>query len=149
MTPYRADPKERVFKKEALDEVTKIGVTKPAYTEWDAPIFFAHRKDGILWFLVDYCKLNSVSVCDAYPIRQMDQFMDSLVDSKVPPTLKAAAGIERSRSPRWTEIRVPSTRTLQIGACAIWDKACYRDVPPSHRRDTVVATLVTLPHLRR
>lgn len=45
----------------------KDNVAEPTLSEWDAPIFFAPRKDCSLWFWVNYQKLNADAVQESYP----------------------------------------------------------------------------------
>jgi len=44
------------------------GLIEPAHGAWSSPVIFVRKKDGISWFCVDYRKLNSITIQDAYPL---------------------------------------------------------------------------------
>jgi len=45
-----------------------------------------------LWFCVDYCKLNSVTIQDAYPLLCIDESLGTLTGSKYFSTLDLLSG---------------------------------------------------------
>lgn len=80
---YQAGPKARKLKKDEIAEMLDLEVIEPAQNKWTSPIVFALKKDGTLWFCVDYRKLNSVIVRDFYPILCMDECVDLLGVMKI------------------------------------------------------------------
>ena len=54
------------------------GIVELSTSDWAAPIELLKKRDGSLWFCVDYRKLNSVSQVDAYPMPRMDELIDNL-----------------------------------------------------------------------
>jgi len=60
---------------------------EPAHSEWSFPVVLVRKKDGSWRFCVDYCKLNSVTIQDAYPLPRIDESMDALAGSKYFSTL--------------------------------------------------------------
>lgn len=56
-----------------------------ANTEYASPIVFVPRKDGTLRFCVGYRTLNAVAERDLYPLPGMDEFIDSLGESRMFP----------------------------------------------------------------
>ena len=52
----------------------------------------ATKKDGSLRFCVDYCKFNSITRKDAYPLPRIDDSLDALNGSKWFSTLDLICG---------------------------------------------------------
>lgn len=50
------------------ENILAMNVIEPLQTECAAPVAFTPRKDGSLPICVDYCKVNSVTVPNSYPI---------------------------------------------------------------------------------
>lgn len=69
-----------------------LKVIKPAQNEWASPIIFAPKKDRSLLFYIDYRMLNAITVCDSYPIPQMDEYIYSLGEATVFTTVDANSG---------------------------------------------------------
>ena len=51
-----------------LKELLKAGIIKPSNSPWSNPIFFVRKKCGSLRLIVDFRKLNEISVTDNFPI---------------------------------------------------------------------------------
>lgn len=60
-----------------------MGGIELAETDWAAPIICNPRKKGYLCFCVEYWKMNSITVHHSYPIRRMDERIDSLGDTVI------------------------------------------------------------------
>jgi len=57
-------------------------VIEPAHSAWSSPVVLVRKKDGSWRFCVDYRKLNSVTIQDAYPLPRIDESLDALAGSK-------------------------------------------------------------------
>ena len=66
--PYRAGPKARELEEAEIKKQLEAKVIEPAQSEWGAPVLFVPKKCGKLRFCVDYRKLNSMTIKDAYPL---------------------------------------------------------------------------------
>ena len=70
----------------------KHGVIEESHSEWSAPIVLVKKKDGTLRLCVDYCRLNSISVMDAYPMPRIDELINRLGQAKFISTLDLNQG---------------------------------------------------------
>lgn len=65
---------------------------EPSTSEWRNPIVLVPKKDGSLRFCLDFCKLNSVSKFDPYPMPRVDEVVESLGRAKYLTTLDLCKG---------------------------------------------------------
>lgn len=61
-----------------IDKMLKCGVIEFLFSLWVFLIVLVCKKDGIICFCVDYCKLNFVMVKDFYLFLCIDDFIDVL-----------------------------------------------------------------------
>ena len=78
---YRNETSKHV--KEMLDQ----NVIQPSTRAWASPVVLVRKKDGQLRFCVDYRKLNQISKCEAFPLSNISDLLDSLTDAKLFSTL--------------------------------------------------------------
>lgn len=81
--PYRRIPpgmydEVRQHVKEMLD----VGAIQPSKSPYSSNIVLVRKKDGTLRFCIDYRKLNSRTVKDAYNLPRIDDTIDRLVGSR-------------------------------------------------------------------
>ena len=67
-------------------------IVAPSKSPWASPIVLVPKKDGSLWFCINYRKVNEVTHKDAYPIPRMDDALDSLAGSQCFSTLDLKSG---------------------------------------------------------
>jgi hypothetical protein len=75
-----------------VDDMLERGVIEPSSSPWASPIVLVKKKDGSTRFCVDYRKLNSLTVKDAYPLPRIDDTLDALCDAKWLSTMDLASG---------------------------------------------------------
>ena len=75
-----------------VDDLQKRGLIEPSDSPWAANVVLVNKKDGTKRFCVDYRKLNSVTIKDAYPVPRIDETLDALQGSKWFCTLDLASG---------------------------------------------------------
>eukprot|EP00731_Ephydatia_muelleri_P015573 Em0008g1293a len=70
----------------------RAGVIEPSSSEWASPIVLVGKKDGTLRFCIDYRRLNSESLADAYPMPRIDDLIDRLGKARYISTLDLTRG---------------------------------------------------------
>jgi hypothetical protein len=74
--PYRMSHKELKELKVQLEELLAKGYIKPNKSPYGAPVFFIHKKDGMLKMCVDYRAFNKVTMKNQYPLLRIDDLFD-------------------------------------------------------------------------
>ena len=91
--PQRRVP---IFKRQQIDEelekMLAQGIVEPSDSPWSALICLVKKKDGSVRFCIDFRRLNSVTVKDAYPLPRIDDTLDALSQSIWFSTLDLASG---------------------------------------------------------
>lgn len=91
--PYRRiSPNDYAEVKEHLQELQEAGVIRPSKSPFASPIVIVRKKDGKIRMCVDYRKLNSRTVRDAYPIPRIEESLDALGKAKYFSSLDLMSG---------------------------------------------------------
>ena len=61
--------------------MVKRKVIRKSNSPWTAPILLADKKNGNVWFCVDFCHLNEKTKKDSYPLPRMDEILAALGSS--------------------------------------------------------------------
>lgn len=110
--PYRV-PQQLVEKlQQEVEEMLRLRVIEPSYSEWCSPVVIIFKKDGSLRICIDFRKLNSISEFDAYPMPRIDDLLEKIGAAKYIGTLDLCKGywqvlLERS-SRTYTAFRTPA-----------------------------------------
>lgn len=75
-----------------VNQLLQEGLIAPSSSPWAAPIVVVRKTDGSLRLCVDYRKLNSNTVKDAFPIPRIEDAIDSMSKAKYFTTLDLASG---------------------------------------------------------
>ena len=59
-------------------QMLSSGVIHPSNSPWVSLVFMVKKKDGSLWFCVDFRQLNAATIKDAHPIPRIDDLLDAL-----------------------------------------------------------------------
>ena len=55
-----------------------LKVIQPSTSPWNFPIVIAPKKDGIMHFYINYCRLNAVTRKDKYPMPQIEDMIETV-----------------------------------------------------------------------
>ncbi|CAF4783695.1 unnamed protein product, partial [Rotaria magnacalcarata] len=66
--PFRYAPTGKQIIEQNLNEMLDQGIISPSTSPWASPVILVPKKDGSLRFCIDYRKLNTVTIRDAYPL---------------------------------------------------------------------------------
>ena len=68
------------------------GQIEPSDSPWVSPVVLVTKKDGLTRFCVDYRRLNSLTVKDAYPLPRIDDSLRLLGNQQWFSTMDRASG---------------------------------------------------------
>ena len=71
--PYQLPEHKRKVVREELAARLEMGVIEESNSAWCSPLVLVPKKDGTVWFCVDYRKVNDVSQFDAYPMPRVEE----------------------------------------------------------------------------
>ena len=89
---YRTPLSKRKLVEEAIADMLTENVIRPSESAWASPITLVPKRDGSTRFCVDYCKLNSVTIRDQYPLPQIQDIFDQVGGSTIFSSLDLKAG---------------------------------------------------------
>ena len=92
LPPYRLPHAYRDLVEKEIKEMLVAGVIEPSSSEWASPIVLVGKKDGTLRLCIDYRRLNSGSLTDAYPMPRIDDLIDRLGKARYISTLDLTRG---------------------------------------------------------
>ena len=79
---YTMTLKEEEALNQWLDEQLKAGLIVESKSRYAAPCFYIPKKDGLLWLVQDYRKLNQVTIKDKTPLPLIGEVIDKLKEAK-------------------------------------------------------------------
>ena len=62
-----------------LWEILESGAIRPSQRAWCNAVVLLQKKDGGLWFCIDFCCLNAHMKKDSYPLPRIQEALESLV----------------------------------------------------------------------
>jgi hypothetical protein len=97
---YRFPEIHKMEVEKQMEELLKQGIVQPSESPWNAPIWVVPKKldnDGKQkWRIVlDYRRLNQITLPDKYPLPNIEDIFDSLHDAKLFTTIDLASGFHQ------------------------------------------------------
>ncbi|CCO31697.1 Retrotransposable element Tf2 155 kDa protein type 1 [Rhizoctonia solani AG-1 IB] len=80
---YPMTPSETAALKEHVDSELAAGKNRPSTSSAGAPVMFVKRADGRLRLVVDYCRLNAITIKDRYALPRQDELIEKLRHAKI------------------------------------------------------------------
>ena len=80
---YKMSPLELEEAKKQIESMLEHGFIRPSDSPYGAPVLFVPKKDGSLWFCIDYRWLNKKTVKNRYPPPLPEKLFDRLGSTKV------------------------------------------------------------------
>ena len=74
--------KEKEALNQWLDKQLKAGLIVESKSRYAAPCFYIPKKDGSLWLVQDYRKLNQVTIKNKMPLSLIGEVIDKLKEAK-------------------------------------------------------------------
>jgi len=90
--PRRPPLSARQAEEDILNEMLQTGVIEPSNSPWSSPVCMVRKKDGSNRYCVDYRRLNSVTIKDAFPVPNVKDALDSLRGAKYFATIDLLSG---------------------------------------------------------
>lgn len=91
LPPRRLPIHQKEVAEQEINNMLDNGIIESSNSPWASPIVLAKKKDGTTRFCVDYRKLNSVTIKDAYPLPKIDESISSLSGARYFCTLDLAS----------------------------------------------------------
>ncbi len=67
--------------REYIDKNLTNGFIRPFKSSTGAPVLFTPKPDGTLRLCINYCRLNSMTIKNRYPLPLIDEILDCLSDA--------------------------------------------------------------------
>lgn len=90
--PRRVPLAQRQMVETEIQKMLDQNIIEPSSSPWASPIVLVKKQDNSIRFCVDYRKLNSVTIKDAYPLPKIGEALDTLAGAKYFCTLDLASG---------------------------------------------------------
>ena len=90
--PRRLPLHQRMEEEKQVEQMLARNVIETSDSPWSSPIVLVKKKDGTYRCCIDYRRLNSITVKDAYPLPRPDDCFDALYGSVWFSTLELCSG---------------------------------------------------------
>jgi len=133
--PYHLSRQEEEIMKEWLEGMIEAGMITKCSNQCPtaAPLMFVGKKDGSKRPVIDYRRLNDVTVRDSYPLPRIDQIMDQVRGSKIFSKFDMKSGYNQIRvkpGKEWLTAFVTSQGVFQMNVMTFG----FMNAPPVFQR---------------
>ena len=90
--PYRVSQAEREFLKKEMEDMLANGIIEHSTSEWSAPVIVIPKKDKTKRVVVDYRKLNAVTLGQQWPVPIQQEILDAMGNDEWFTTLDIMSG---------------------------------------------------------
>lgn len=97
LRPYRFNPALKDEIEQQISDMLKSGVIQPSHSAFSSPALLVKKKDGTWRLVIDYRKLNAITVKGTYPMPVIDELLDELAHAKWFTKLDLRAGYHQIR----------------------------------------------------
>ena len=78
-----------------LQEMLESNAIQPSQSAWCNTVVLVRKKDGGLWFCINFCHLNACMKKDSYPLPRIQEALESLVGARHFPAWTLNWGFDR------------------------------------------------------
>ena len=78
LSPNRCTAQAEKEVNNQLEALIQRGMLVPSKSPWASPVLIVKKKDGSNRVVIDYCKLNTVTKKDSYPLPYINDALDQL-----------------------------------------------------------------------
>lgn len=82
LRPYRFNPALKDEIEKQIFDMLKSGVIQPSHSAFSSPALLVKKKDGTWRLVIDYRKLNAITIKGTYPMPIIDELLDELSQAK-------------------------------------------------------------------
>ena len=93
------------------------GAISPSKSPWCNAVVLVRKKDGGLWFCIDFRRLNSWTKKDAYPLPQMQETMESMVGTRFFSTMDLKLGFWQVKMAKDSQ----QYTTFMVGSMGVYE----------------------------
>ena len=112
-----------------LQEVLECGAISPSQSAWWNAVVLVQKKDGSLWFCIDFCCLNAHRKKDSYPLPRIQEALESLVGAGHFSCLDLKSGFWQIKmeesSKQYTAFTVGDLGFLNVITCPLGSVTCW------------------------
>ena len=80
---YKMSPLKLDEAKKQTESMLGHGFVRPSDSPYGTPVLFVPKKDGSLWFCIDYRWVNKKTVKNRYPLPLLEELFDRLGSARV------------------------------------------------------------------
>ena len=81
--PYRVNPQKLLNLQKEIEYMLENKLIEPSNSEWSSPCtYIGTETRWQLWICIDFCKLNTITKSDLFPIPRVDDCIDKIGHAK-------------------------------------------------------------------